>query len=174
MEPWPPPIRRTATAAEVKAQAHPLRLRILRLCLDEALTNRELAQRLDRDPATVLHHVRRLVDTGFLEAEPVRPGRRGAREKPYRATGKSITLEVTDPTQVGHLTAAALEATRQELAEGGDDTMTNMTRLALHLDPASRDELYRRLTAVVAEYVDQPPRPGTAPHGFLLVIHPRG
>ena len=31
-------------------------------------TNREIAERLDRNPATVLHHVRTLVDRGFLAA----------------------------------------------------------------------------------------------------------
>ena len=62
--------RRPATEAEAKALASPLRLRILRLCLDQALTNKQLAGRLGRDPGTVLHHVRTLVATGFL-AEPV-------------------------------------------------------------------------------------------------------
>ena len=33
------PGRREATPEELKAMAHPLRLRILRLCLHDALTN---------------------------------------------------------------------------------------------------------------------------------------
>ena len=37
--------RRPATPAEAKALASPLRLRILRLCLDQALTNKQLAER---------------------------------------------------------------------------------------------------------------------------------
>ena len=41
------------------------------------LTNREIAERLDRNPATVLHHVRTLVDRGFLAREPTRRGTRG-------------------------------------------------------------------------------------------------
>ena len=65
--------RRDATPAELKAMAHPLRLRIIRLCLHEALTNKQLADHLDQDPATVLHHVRTLCAAGFLEAEPARP-----------------------------------------------------------------------------------------------------
>ena len=54
--------RRPATVDEAKALANSLRLRILRLTLDQALTNKQLAERLDRDPGTVLHHVRRLVE----------------------------------------------------------------------------------------------------------------
>ena len=37
----------------------------------------------------MLHHVRTLVQTGFLVAEPDRAGAQGAREVPYRATGLS-------------------------------------------------------------------------------------
>lgn len=44
--------RRPATPAEAKALGHPLRLRIMRLCLVEELTNKQLADRLDRDPGT--------------------------------------------------------------------------------------------------------------------------
>ena len=40
----------------------------------------------------VLHHVRTLVEHGFLEEQPARVGKRGAREKPYRATGLSWYL----------------------------------------------------------------------------------
>src|SRR3954453_3100383 len=86
--------RRDATPAGFKAMAHPLRLRILRLCLHDALTNKQIADRLGQDPATTLHHVRTLCTTGFLAPDPARTGARGALEKPYRATGKSWILSV--------------------------------------------------------------------------------
>ena len=72
-----PTARRPATDAEARALASALRLRVLRLCLHEALTNKEIAKRLERDPATVLHHVRTLVNTGFLVSGEPRPGPRG-------------------------------------------------------------------------------------------------
>ena len=81
--------RRLATDEEARALASSLRMRILRVCLNEAHTNKEIAEVVGRDPASVLHHVRRLVDTGFLEAQPVRRGTRGSREIPYLATGRS-------------------------------------------------------------------------------------
>src|ERR1044072_5740725 len=89
--------KRAATPDEARALANPLRLRILRLCLDEALTNKQVADALDRDPGSTLHHARVLGDTGFREATEVREGAKGAREKPYRATGKSWQLSVSDP-----------------------------------------------------------------------------
>lgn len=50
--------------------------------------------RLGRDPASVLHHIRRLVDTGILQALAGRSGIPSGREVPYQTTGKSWTLEV--------------------------------------------------------------------------------
>src|SRR3970282_146560 len=85
---------RDATADEMRALAHPLRLRILRVTLDRPLTNRQIAERLGRDPGTPLHHVRTLVRGGFLAPEEVRTGKRGALERPYRATGKSWRIRM--------------------------------------------------------------------------------
>src|SRR5919106_5422794 len=110
--------RRTATPEEARALAHPLRLRILRLCRDQAFTNKQLAERLGRDPGTVLHHVRTLVATGFLAADEVRQGDKGALEKPYRSTGKSWTLSLDESSVPPGVDAQAmLDAFQAELAE---------------------------------------------------------
>ena len=74
-----------------------MRLRILRLCSDREWTNKELADRLQRDPATILHHVRLLVDAGLIEPVGVRQGASGAYEKPYRSTGLSWQLSFERP-----------------------------------------------------------------------------
>ena len=88
MRPWND---RPATPDEARALANPLRLRILRLCLDPAMTNEELAARLGRDAGTVLHHVRLLVETGFLE--PARSGGGGG----ARSSGLPGDGQVVDP-----------------------------------------------------------------------------
>src|SRR4051794_11913495 len=106
--------KRAATPAEFKAMAHPLRLRILRLCLHDAMTNKDLAERLHKDPATTLHHVRMLVESGFLRPDQIRRGSRGALEKPYRATGKSWVLSAATPAQVKLEEAAVLDALKDE------------------------------------------------------------
>src|SRR5437868_4929151 len=134
--------RREATAAEAKALANPLRLRILRLCLDQALTNKELAARLNKDPGTLLHHVRTLVDTGFLTPEAVRTGANGALEKPYRATGKSWEVSINEETPFA---LAPIDAVRAEVEEAGEDSVQTMTRLGLRLAPAQLRRLMTRL-----------------------------
>jgi DNA-binding transcriptional ArsR family regulator len=169
-----PVVRRPATAAEAKALAHPLRMRILRLCLDQALTNKQLAEWLGKDPGTVLHHVRTLVNTGFLVPGEVRQGDKGALEKPYRATGKSWTLSLEEsPVEEATTTQAMLEAFLAELAEAGMDAATGFNRLALTLNKASLDELLARVIAVLDDFVTRDPDPDGEPYGLLFAMHRR-
>src|SRR6187397_1377017 len=117
---------RDATPQEMRALGHPLRWRILRLTLDRPLTNKQIAERLGRDPGTVLHHVRELVRTGFLAADDVRPGKRGALERPYRTTGKSWRLRLQPDSST---TVAIIDAVREEIIDSGPDSLVTITRL---------------------------------------------
>ena len=169
-----PVVRRPATAAEAKALAHPLRMRILRLCLDQALTNKELAEWLGKDPGTVLHHVRTLVKTGFLVPDEIRQGAKGALEKPYRATGKSWSLSLEESSVPPGVDAQAmLDAFQAELAEAGPGAPAAFNRLALTLNKASREELESRVLAILDEYVTRPPDPDGEPYGLLFAMHRR-
>ncbi len=161
--------KRPATRAEARALAHPLRLRILRLCLDEALTNREIADRLGEQPATILYHVRTLLRTGFLAREEERRGRRGAREIPYRATKKSWALSF-EPDLAGNL--AVVDATRAELVESGPESVLMLTRMAVRLDADALEALERQAMELVraAEAAD---RGGDEGVGILIVMHRR-
>ncbi len=161
--------RRPATDAERKALASGLRLRILRLCLDEPRTNREIAERLGRNPATTLHHVRTLVDTGFLVAEPVRRGTRGSREIPYRATGLSWALDSGD--DVSGPVGAMLEAFLDELGAAAPERV-RMARLGLRLRPDELEELHQRLQDVLDDYAARPRSPDGEPMSVFLAIHP--
>ena len=168
--------RRAATPAQIKAVANSLRLRILRLCIDREWTNKELADRLERDPATILHHIRLLVDAGLLEAVAVRQGASGAYEKPYRSTGQSWHLSfeaaVEDEDERGEL--AMLAAFRHELAEAGNDSIAELTRFYLHLDDDDRTAFIERFGALVNEYLtddnarEQQGAPG---YGGIFVVH---
>lgn len=183
---------RTATEAQRKALASTVRLRILRLCLHEDRTNRQLAEILGRDPATVLHHVRTLVDTGFLRAGDERRGKRGSREKPYRATGLSWQLELSgDGVAGGGLAggggaaavgdrarggganpiAAILAAAAEEIASAPPDE-TDITRLGLKLTERSAAQLRSRLFEVIDEFAQRPPDPDGRPWSLLLTIFP--
>ena len=161
--------RRTATDAERRALASSVRLRILRLTLDEPLSNREIADRLGRHPATTLHHVRTLVDTGFLVAEPVRRGARGSREIPYRATRLSWRLDLGN--EVGEHPAVMLEAFLEEARVAGLEHLRT-ARLGLRLRPEEYREFEDRLQALLDEYAARPPSENGRPWSVFLGMHP--
>src|SRR4051812_16517157 len=139
------------------------------MCWSEALTNKELAERLGRNPASVLHHVRTLVDTGFLAAQPVRRGTRGSREVPYRATGKSWLMDVDDRPMPDRdpMLAAFLE----EVAEVGQHQLRS-SRLALRLPPADLEEFQNRLRDLFTEYLSRPPVADAERWSLYFGMHP--
>jgi predicted ArsR family transcriptional regulator len=168
--------RRPATLREARALAHPLRIRILRLCLDQARTNAELAAALDERPATVLYHVRTLLATGFLVEEPWRPGPRGTVEKPYRATGKSWTLE--GGMQSDGSLRAVFQAVAAEIDEAGPESVLEGARMALRLTPEQREELLAQIRALINQYPSGPDYftadpEGTDPYALLIILHRR-
>ncbi len=148
-----------------RALASPLRMRILRLCLHEARTNKELAEELDVNPGTLLHHVRSLVATGFLVAEEPRAGARGAREIPYRATGRSWR---SGGDSLGPM---LVETFLQEI-EGLAPDEVQITRLGLKLNAANRDEMLARFLALFEEYKDRGADPDGEPLSLMFAEHP--
>lgn len=136
--------------ARARALSSPLRLRVLRLCAFEARTNKELAELLEVNPGTMLHHVRTLVQTGFLAAEPERSGAGGAREVPYRATGRSWT------TQVPGLSPVLLETFLQQI-DGVPPDMIDVSWMGLKLNGQHREEFERRLFELMDEFKERGP-----------------
>lgn len=151
--------------ADARALASVLRIRILRLCLDRPMTNKEIAARLGRDPGTTYHHVRTLADRGFLAAQEERRGARGAREIPYLATGKSWRTPL-GPSGFRLLVETFLE----ELAEA-DPATVETSRLGLRLDDAGHEDLMRRLGDLLQEYADRVPDPDGTPYSVFVAVH---
>jgi len=152
--------------------ANPLRLRIIRELFDGPLTNSELAVRLDRDKATLLHHVRTLAATGFIEALAARRGPRGAREIPYRSTGKSWTLDVEDAPERQAVEDAMVAAFVEEYAAAAGLERPETSRLALRLSAVQRDELVDRAGALLREFHARSDEGGT-PYAVFLSVHRR-
>jgi DNA-binding MarR family transcriptional regulator len=157
--------RRPATDEEAKALASSLRLRILRICLNEGHTNKEIAEILGRDPASVLHHVRTLVSTGFLAQQAERHGTRGAREIPYQATRKSWLLST--PAQDRSMLTTFLQEVALVPAEEVDTT-----RLGLRLSPADMDEFRSRLRNLLDDFSERPEDPDAPAWSVFVVVHP--
>lgn len=154
--------------ARARALSSPLRLRILRLCRFDARTNKELAELLDINPGTMLHHVRTLVASGFLEAQPERAGAQGAREVPYRATGRSWNAPLDD-------TMPALLETIAQQAAVQDPADVWVAWLGLRLTAERKHELIGELVAVINRYKDaapSSPEDGGESLSMTVLLHP--
>ena len=157
--------RRPATDAEAKALASGLRLRILRMCIDAELTNREIAEALGMHPATVLPHVRTLVDTAYLEPLEPRRGRRGAREIPYRATGKSWF------TQVPAGSSAMLDAFVTEVQQAPPQEVA-LSRFSVRLPPEELEEFRDRVQELLDDFASRPRDPEAQAWSVFFALHP--
>jgi predicted ArsR family transcriptional regulator len=167
--------RRPATEAEARALASGLRLRILRLCLDRALTNKQIAELLEAKPGTILHHVRTLVATGFLEAQEERRGTRGAREVPYLATRKSWVMDVSEQ-RIGGSGRAMVDAFLDELRyvdvdssakDFNTENPAGFARLGLRLPVKDLEEMADRIGEILNEYAN---RPADMEHGVPFSV----
>jgi predicted ArsR family transcriptional regulator len=158
--------QRPATEAEAKALASATRLRILRVCLDEPRTNKEISVALGANPATALHHVRTLVATGFLAPQPARRGPRGSREVPYLATGKS--WQVHTPGRGQEMVDAFLE----EYQRVGDPDQLRLARLGLRLSEEEYNELNRRMAELFEELAARPRDPAGRPYSLFYSLIP--
>jgi DNA-binding CsgD family transcriptional regulator len=157
--------RRPATDEEARALASSLRLRILRICIGEGRTNKEIAEILGRDPASILHHIRTLVRTGFLEPQDERRGSRGAREIPYLTTKKSWRLS-TPAMDRSMLDTFLEEIALVPAAE------TDTSRLGLRLSPADMAEFRAQLRSLLDEFADRPEDPSAPAWSVFVVLHP--
>jgi DNA-binding MarR family transcriptional regulator len=157
--------RRPATDAEARALASSLRLRILRICLSEGRTNKEIAETLGRDPASILHHIRTLVRTGFLEPQEERRGTRGAREIPYLATRKSWRLST--PAMDRSMLDTFLEEVA--LVPAAD---VDTSRLGLRLSPRDMDEFRAQLRSLLDDFASRPDDPASPAWSVFVTVHP--
>ncbi|OLR95205.1 ArsR family transcriptional regulator [Actinokineospora bangkokensis] len=164
------PERRAATPEELQVLGSAVRLRIIRLTHHRPLTNKEIAEKVGKDPATTLHHVRKLHAAGFLEALPERRGTRGAKEIPYRSTGLSWRLSLGHTPTVSE---AMLQAYLGEVAAAGVGAV-EQTRLVVQVDEASRAELQVRIGELLEEFAGREPLEGAERTAVYLAIYPSG
>ncbi|GAA0193976.1 helix-turn-helix domain-containing protein [Glutamicibacter creatinolyticus] len=150
--------------ARARALSSPLRLRILRLCLHESRTNKEIADILELNPATSLHHVRTLVSNGFLAAEEPRRGNRGAKEVPYRSTRQSWGTRIPDA-------APMLVDTFLQEINGLDPEEIQVIRVGLKLSEATQKEMIGRLREVIEDYALREPEADGVPTSLFMAHH---
>ncbi|MHA7284452.1 ArsR/SmtB family transcription factor [Arthrobacter sp. TMS2-4] len=159
---------REATAAEAKALAHPVRIRILQALRGEPKTNKELAEDLGTSPGATLHHVTVLLDQGFVEMQKERTGRRGAREIPYETTGKTriLSFQDTSPGSVD-VRNAILRSALDGYTAAPPQARFGESSVTLYLTPERLDGFEKRLQDVITEYAQDAPSPNSEKYGFF-------
>jgi hypothetical protein len=165
--------RRPATEAETAVLASAIRLRIIRMTRVEPLTNAQIAELLDRDPATTLHHVRRLVRHGFLVPQPARRGARGAKEIPYRAPDRSWRLDGRGTAGERGIAEAILRAYLDEVTRVGVSGL-RQSRLVVRLTQADADAFAAELEAVMQRWSQRPAAPEGVDLAVYLSVYPGG
>jgi DNA-binding transcriptional ArsR family regulator len=154
---------------QLKALGHPLRLRVLETLgagEGEALTNRELANRLGVDPGHLHFHVRMLLRAGLIELTEGGHGR----EKPYRAVARTVrvapALLKSDATT--DLRAAMLDEVQRGWAEHGASGTFRAAQVSARITPEQAVELIQDLVEHARDAED----PARAPIVITTVLHP--
>lgn len=124
---------------QLRALAHPLRLRMLEVFAEGPRTTKQVAQQLGEPPTKLYHHANALERAGLLRLLKTRQNR-GATEKWYEAAMSTISgrpFSRSRPMQqaISGLATVAIEQTRREV------------ELALRRSPGIRP-LVMRVTAV--------------------------
>ena len=119
---------------QLKALGHPLRLRALEMLgVDPGwtLTNRELAQKLGVDPGHLHFHVKMLLRAGLIERAEGGKGR----EKPYRATAKTIRVapELLAGGGASDMQAAMIDEVQREYAAYSGDGRFRAAQVTLKI-----------------------------------------
>jgi DNA-binding transcriptional ArsR family regulator len=188
----PEPTDPTATPARfedprsIRALAHPARLAIINaLASGDELTATQCAELTGLSPSATAYHLKLLERYGFAETAPPRPDRR---ERPWRATGHKIQVDLDSSTPAGASATAAviaayIDATRAigiEFAQAGasepeqwrDAVLANAD---LWLTAKEFRQLAKELASALQPYRERP-RPADSRRVRVMnvvVPHPR-
>jgi DNA-binding transcriptional ArsR family regulator len=145
--------------AQVRALAHPLRLRLLELFIEQPRTTKQAAQALGESPTKLYHHVAALEQAGLVRLRETRQNR-GTTEKYFEAVARRYEAA---PEIAGQLTGSdraaigmvlfdqAREELVRALAAAGDELPEMMAiRGLLRLSPRGAKLLKKELAAVLA------------------------
>lgn len=157
-----PTLRRNV--ADLRALAHPLRLRMLELFAETPRTTKQVAELLGQPPTRLYHHVAALERAGLLVLKEKRQNR-GAVEKWYSAVGQEIRREGEEESSVAGRRAArravaatVLEQAKQEIMAipAGAREAALITRMLVVASaseiPTIRKRLFEQLQALREEF----------------------
>ncbi len=156
------PAERRRVTAEMRAFAHPLRLRLYELFAEKPRTTMQVAAILGEPPTRLYHHVNALEKNGLLRLRETRPTR-GTVEKYFEAvrpSGATPSAATLDRSPAARRSARAvanalLEQTRHDLLGNMTDLRAHgdagpvLLRMLIGTTPAKAARIRRRLLGFV-------------------------
>jgi DNA-binding transcriptional ArsR family regulator len=181
---------RARATQELRALAHPLRLRLVEEFAGQARTTMQVAEAMGEPPTRLYHHVNALERAGILRLARTRQVR-GTTEKYYEVArkrlgtvaGTKVTGRMRGPLQ--HLANVMFEEARSDLLAAIADASKRTPgsplvafRMPLGLTPVQVAVVRRKLLAVLTqirkEFKRQPPSPDTLRWALTVAFAPRG
>lgn len=153
--------------ARFKALGDPLRLLILDLVLERAMTVTELAERAGRPKGSVAYHVDVLVDAGLLRVVRTRKVR-AVEERFYGRVARTIVI----PDQPGEIPFLRAVLADIDIERPDADQLAGGFTFRHARIPRERAEEYvQRLYALALEFIDEP-RGGDVEYGMYVALFP--
>lgn len=154
---------RRLTAKEIRATAHPLRLRILELLAEGPATSASLARELGESTGSTSYHLRALGDAGLIEEDEGRgDGRERWWRRPERLVLASTAADESPEYRAAAASARAVMLEREERVLGrylaGEERLPDEWRAAafvgnwiVHATPAEVEELSETFLRLMQE-----------------------
>jgi DNA-binding transcriptional ArsR family regulator len=146
--------RLTATVAELRALAHPLRMRIFELFAEAPRTTKRVADLLGEPPTRLYHHVAALERAGLLKLRETRKNR-GTIEKWYETSARKLGVSASrtnlaprEASAFRALATTVLDQARSEVASGfvsHHEEPPLVVRIVLGAEPERMPEFRRRV-----------------------------
>jgi DNA-binding transcriptional ArsR family regulator len=155
------------TPTRLKALGDSLRLLILDLVLERAMTVSEMAERTGRPKGTVAHHVGVLVDAGLLQVVASRRVR-AIDERFYGRVARTIVFP-SEPGEIPFLrdVVADIDLARCDL----DDVAGGFTFRHARIPRERAEEYAHRLDELALEFISEE-RGGDVEYGLYLALFP--
>ena len=158
------------TPQRLKALGDPLRLHIVDLVLERAMSVTEIADAVGRPKGSVAHHVDVLVDAGLLNVVRTRKVR-AVEERLYGRAAKTFSMHPA-PGEFPFLREVLAEADLEAVDQSRGGTAPGTATYRRARIPAERAADYvRRLNELALEFVDEP-RNGDVEFGMFVTLFP--
>lgn len=158
---------------DLRALAHPLRMRILSLLTGTAMSASEVAREFGESQANISYHLRRLHAAGLLHvAEEIQI--RGGKAKRYRhdpESGRKLTSR--EPGETELLVTALVEELRRRSAARDRDRPSSLTDAELWVDPVLWEQVLgqaRELSHLLHAAAEPPRTAGTVRVSATLAL----